>query len=53
METLDVNAVPDLILLDTITEENVYKNVVNRYYKDEIYVMSFCLRTHFVVDLHW
>eukprot|EP01127_Copromyxa_protea_P015968 TRINITY_DN4681_c0_g1_i3.p1 TRINITY_DN4681_c0_g1~~TRINITY_DN4681_c0_g1_i3.p1 ORF type:complete len:1023 (+),score=237.78 TRINITY_DN4681_c0_g1_i3:34-3069(+) len=37
METIDANAVPDLILLNTIDEASVYNTVCNRYYKDQIY----------------
>jgi len=37
MDQIDANAVPDLILLDDITEQNVYKHICNRYRKDEIY----------------
>ena len=38
METIEASAVPDLILLDTISESEVYKHIVNRYKKDQIYV---------------
>jgi myosin heavy subunit len=38
MERIDASGVPDLILLDAITEESVYKTICNRYYKDQIYV---------------
>lgn len=51
MERLDANAVPDLILLDTINEDSVYKTIVNRYMQDQIYVCTLALRVF--LSLWW
>ncbi len=53
MERIDASLVPDLILLDAITEESVYKAICNRYYKDQIYVCLLHLLCLIFTDLHW